>query len=92
MNDKSRPEAAPVNSAGGREVQNQDTTEQRISHRRNWRDAFYAAQAKQTAAREAARDRARAEGRPIRSAEVDEALRGIDDGCALPTGEAVGDE
>lgn len=53
---------------------------------------FHAARDQIALARDAARDRARAEGRPIRLAEVDELLRGIDDGCALDDGSAVGDD
>lgn len=41
---------------------------------------------------DAARDRARAEGRPIRWAEVDELLRLVDDGGELPPAEAVGND
>lgn len=53
---------------------------------------FHAARDQIALARDAARDRARAEGRPIRLSEVDELLRGIDDGCALDDGSAVGDD
>jgi len=59
---------------------------------RNALDRFHAAREEIARARDAARDRARAEGRPIRLAEVDELLRTIDDGVKLDDGSAVGDD
>lgn len=88
MNGKSRPEAAPTDQAGG-SIYTDSTADRGHSPRLA---GFHAAQEIQARARAAARDRARAEGRPIRPAEVDEMLRTLDDGGPLDDGSAVGDD
>lgn len=67
-------------------------TDSRISHARRGLADFYAARDEMAGARDAARQRARAEGRPIRTADVDEQLRALDDGGPLDQGEAVGND
>lgn len=91
MNEESRPKAAPKDLAGGL-ISSNSPTNRTVSHARRNLSEFYAARDKIAQARDAARARARAEGRPIRPAEVDEQLRTIDDVIALDDGEAVGND
>lgn len=90
MNDETAPEGGSEDLAGGLISTNYPTSAS-VSQSRRLSD-FYTARDRIAAARDAARDRARAEGRPIRSAEVDEQLRIIDDGGPLDRGEAVGND
>nr|WP_314844344.1 hypothetical protein [uncultured Microbacterium sp.] len=90
MNDETAPEGGSEDLAGGLISPNYPTSSSVLRSRRL--EEFYIARAKMTAARDAARDRARAEGRPIRSSEIDEQLRLVDDGGPLDKGEAVGND
>lgn len=83
-------QAASEDLAGGL-ISSNSPTSASVLHSRRLTD-FYDARDKIAAARDAARDRARAEGRPIRSAEIDEQLRVLDDGGPLDQGEAVGND
>lgn len=90
MNDESRPaKAAPEDLAGELISPNSNAD---LGHSRGRLADFYTARDDLAAARDAARDRARSEGRPIRPAEIDEQLRIVDDGEALDAGSAVGND
>lgn len=89
MNEETAPEGGSEDLAGG--LIYTDCSADRGHLRKGLAD-FYAARDEIAAARQAARERARAEGRPIRSAEVDELLRIVDDGVALDDGSAVGND
>jgi len=90
LNDETAPEGGSEDPAGGLISPNYPMSS-RVSQSRRLAD-FYIARTKIAAARDAARERARAEGRPIRSAEIDEQLRVIDHGGPLDNGEAVGND
>lgn len=89
MNQESRPKAAPEDLAGGLIYSDSNAD---LGHSRERLADFYIAREEIAAARDAARDRARSEGRPIRPAEVDEQLRVVDDGGPLDEGSAVGND